>query len=451
MNPLRWVRWKVVAVLAVIFGAAYSLGLDKVALSEINTAGKESKAARWAVSDLAMGLIQGNASLRNLLLSTPKAGEKDQVFNADAAKLDLSMSDILARRYYVDQVAMEGPKLNVQRREDGSINIEDLGGEKPPEEPSAPGKSPQDWYETLKKWYERLQKARERIPERKKAPREPGFKADYSRGAEYPLEGRPSYAVHEIVGSNFEVHFEDAASKAKIPPLEKGTIKITEVTSSPSVQNAPTGFSLSGVIAGSKLEVNGSLDLRGGKTALDLNGDTGDLPVSLVEAFVGASLPVSLKTGTVRVAFTKLALGGVEKLEVAPLLSFKGLTLEPKDPRGKIAGVDANQFATAFNEAMKEMPELTIDDLKITGSIRSPSFEWGDTVKNLVVSGGKAFAKKQLGKGLEKGKDLLQKEIDKVPAGAELKEKLKDVKVDNVQKGLEDAARSIFGGSKEKK
>jgi hypothetical protein len=39
MNPIHWVRWKVVAVLAVRGGLVYFLGLDKVALSRINAEG----------------------------------------------------------------------------------------------------------------------------------------------------------------------------------------------------------------------------------------------------------------------------------------------------------------------------------------------------------------------------------------------------------------------------
>ncbi len=473
MNPLRWVRWKVVGVLAVLGGIAYFLGLDKLALSEINTAGKESKAARWAVSDFALGLLAGNANLKDLIVATTKAKENDNVFGADHTKMDLSMTDLLRRRYVMDEVSLDGPKLTVKRREDGSINIEDLG-EKGPEEPRTQ-KKPEDWYETAKRWYEKVEKWRERLPELKrkaKSPREPGYQADYSRGVDYPFEDRPTYAVNEIKSSNFRIDFEEEGSPAKLATLEQGVISIRELTSSPTTQAAPTSFEISGLLAGTKLSLNGSLDLRGDKADFKLTGDTGDLPVSLIEAFIGPSLPVKLKKGTVGVGFPSLSLNGLESLNVAPVLRFKGIELEPKDPKGKIAGLDAGQFVTAFNEAMNELGDkgLEISDLKISGSLLSPKLEWGNTLQTLVVEGGKAFANKHAGKALEKGKAELEKGLEKVlegkdakkildklpiPGAGDLKDKVKDAvkgaSTDDLLKAGQGALDGILGGKKKKK
>jgi hypothetical protein len=460
MNPIRWVRWKVVAVLAVLGGVAYFLGLDKVALKEINSAGKESKAAKWSVSDFALGLLAGNAQLTDLLVDTPDRGRPqaaaaaasdDDVFNAALAQLDLSMGDLLSRRYFVDRAAMKGPKISVTRREDGTINIEDFGEPDPEAKPPAPGEV-RDWFETAKRWYERFQKVREKVPERKpKPPREPGFKADYSRGVTYPFEGRPTYGVREIALEDFEVSFHDDASKAAIPKLTNGKAAIREVTSAPGVQEKPTSFEISGDVAGSTLKLGGTLDLRGQKTVLNLTEtDTGELDVKIIEAFVGESLPVKLTSGKVRVSFNSLLVDGVSALRVEPLLTFKGIQLEAKDPGGKIAGLPASQFVAAFNEASKDLSELVIADLRISGSLASPRFEWGDTVKNLVVSGGKAFAMKQAEKGIGVLKGKAAEELDKlrIPGAEGLKEQLKDVKVDDVKKTGEGLLKGIFGGAK---
>ncbi len=462
MNPLHWVRWKVVGVLAIVGGIAYFLGLDKLALSEINTAGKESKAARWAVSDFALGLLAGNANLKNLIVATTKARESDNVFGADHTKMDLSMTDLLRRQYVLDEIALDGPKLTVKRREDGSINLEDLG-EKGPEEPQT-SKKPEDWYETAKHWFEKVQKWRERLPELKgkpKPPRERGYRADYSRGVDYPFENRPTYAVHELKSTNFRIDFEEEGSQAKLATFEQGVIAIRELTSSPTTQSAPTSFEISGLLAGTKLSLNGSLDLRGDKADFKLTGDTGDLPVSLIESFLGPSLPVKLKKGTVGVGFPSLALNGLDSLSVAPVLRFKGLELEPKDPRGKIAGLDAGQFVTALNEAMKELGEkgLEISDLKISGSLLSPKLDWGNTLQTLVLEGGKAFANKHAGKAIERGKAELEKVLEgkeakkildkiPIPGAGDLKDKLKGAKTDDLLKAGQGALDSILGGKK---
>lgn len=452
MNPIHWVRWKVVAVLAVLGGLVYFLGLDKVALSRINAEGRENRAARWSITDFALGILAGDARLADLNVATPRAKAEDRVLGASAAQMDVSMLDLLRRQYVVEKAELDGPKLAVKRKEDGSINIEDFG-EKPETPESAP-KKPEDWYETVKRWYERIDKWQKRLPDRRKPkpPREPGFQVDTTRGVDYPFESRPSYAVEELTSKNLEISFEDEGSGQKLPGLEQGTITLRNLTSSPTVQSEPSTIELSGVVAGSKLSVKGSLDLRGGGVRFDLNGDTGDLPVSLVEAFVGPSLPVKLKSGTVRVALQKLLVNGNDSLDVAPLLIFRGLQIEPKDSSGKIAKIDAAAFARTFNEASSQLEELRIEDLRITGSLPSPKFEWGDTFTRMMTSGASAFAAKQADKAIEKGKEALEKRLEKsgvlekLPSGT--KDALKGVKTDDLQKGLEGGLKGIFGGSK---
>jgi hypothetical protein len=457
MKPWRWVRWKVVTVLAVAIAAFYFLGLDKMALSKINQAGDGSRAARWSITDVALGILAGDVRLQDLQVATVRkpeaaagAGEaKEEVFHTAAADLDISVYEFLKGRYVVDQMELSAPRMKMVRRADGTVNAGDLGG--PPEEPPAetkPARSPRDWYESLKKWHERIEKVRKWVPSRTSKERKPGFTADYSRAATYPFEGRPSFVVRKIAGSNLEIELRDESSAQPLPPLKNGKLEIRELTSSPTVQAEPTELDLSGDLGGTPLAIKGTVDLRGGKGLFSLNAETGDLPASLVAALVGESLPVNLKTGSVSLR-ARVLLDGEDRLEVVPRLAFKKLQLEPKDPRGKLAGFDAAQFTTAFNEAAGELEEVVIEDLKITGSLSAPRFEWGDTVKNLVVSGGKAFARKQAEKGLEKGREALGKELDKLPVGKDVKEKLKDVDLKSIEKGLP-GLQGIFGEKKEK-
>jgi hypothetical protein len=197
--------------------------------------------------------------------------------------------------------------------------------------------------------------------------------------------------------------------------------------------------------------VKGKVDLRGDRLLFDLEElDTGELPASLVQAFVGESLPVRLETGSVRVR-GRVVLDGKDTLRVEPRLSFKDVSLEPKDAGGKVAGLDAAQFAKAFNEASKEVGEIDIADLKITGSLSSPRFEWGDTVKNLVLEGGKAFARKQAGKAVDRGKAEAEKLLEKVPVDAGLQDKAKDVLKGVDTKPVEGLIPGLFGGDRKKK
>jgi hypothetical protein len=459
MNPLRWVRWKVVGVLAVLGLAVYFLGLDKMALGQINAAGKESASARWSIAGFALGILGGDAELRDLILapvakakasatSTGAGGAEEKVFNAAGVKADLSMLSLLEGRCVVDEVVLDAPQLLLARRPDGSVNVEDVG---PPVEegPATTVGDVKGWVDSLKKWHDRIQKIREKLPrkgERKPAEKK-GTGVDYSRAATYPFEGRPAFLVRELRSENLDVRFSDASSPQPIPPLEKGVLRVSNLSSSPTTQDEPTTFQIAGAIAGSPLLIEGTLDFRGDRSLISFKIDTGDLPASLVEAFAGPSLPVRLKAGTVGLKAI-LSLDGADGLLVDPRLSFKKLALEPKDPSGRIAGLKASEFASAFNDASSEMDEVVIDDLKIRGTLGAPQFEWGDTVKNLVVSGGKAFARKEAQKGLDQGKALLEKNLEKLPlpgGAAQVKDALKNLDA----KALEGGLKGFFGGGKE--
>jgi hypothetical protein len=469
------VRWKVVAVLAVLVGVFWYLGLDSYAFKEVNRAGRSSDAARWSIKDLGLGLLGADLSIQELLVATPKrGGEKaaaapaaagpgesgapliapeEKVFNAPGAEFNLSMMDALRKRFVVDKVGMQAPKLSVTRREDGSINVEDIG---PPSEETEPGPRAEDWLGSIKKWYERIQKVREKLGRRegeaKPAPSEekPGAGVDYDRAVTYPFEGRPGMLVHTIEATGFEIEFADSKASAPLPPLKNGKVVISEVSNSPGTQEVPTTWEVAGEIAGAPLSIKGTLDFRKGAGLFQLDAASVDVPASVVEAFIAPSLPVKLKEGKVSVD-AKILLDGRDRMEVLPRLAFKGIQLEAKDPRGKVAGVDAAQFVTAFNEASTQLDALVIEDLKITGSLASPRFEWGDTVKNLIVNGGKAFAQKQIDKGLAKGKEALEKEaakaLEKAPLDPALKEKIKGLPgADKVKDGLGNLGKGLFGG-----
>jgi hypothetical protein len=510
MSPLRWFRWKVVAVLAAAVGIFYYLGLDAIALKEVNHAGKTSDAARWRIGDLGIGLVRGALDLEDLLVATPerrqhsgkaatgrgaggagaggdtvsaeKLSGEEKVFNALGAGFDLSTFDLLRGRCVVDRISISAPKVNLSRREDGTLNVEDLGGgpaEDAGEKPEEAWK-PADWYEGAKKVYERLQKLREHLggkDEESGAPGEdsrpggaerPAFTVDYSRGATYPFAGRPGFLVHTIEATGLEIAFADAAAASPLPPLTNGRIAISEVSSRPTVQEEATGFEVSGDIAGSRLSLAGTVDFRKDARRIDLKASSGKLPAALVAQFVGASLPVRLESGTIAVDAV-IALDGLESLEVVPRLELEKLRVEAKDPGGKIAGLDAARFARGLNEASRTLDRVVIADLRITGSLALPRLEWGDSIRTLVLEGASAFAAKYGEEAVEKGKAVLEKEIGKAReklseelgksgAGKELEETLKGIEKDvpeaggeAAKKGLDLLKDGIFGGKKKEK
>jgi hypothetical protein len=110
------------------------------------------------VEDLDVRLLAGSTDLTGLLVATAKAAAaaagaaEEKVLNAAGVRLDLSMTDLLRRRYVADQVAINAPKLTISRRPDGSTNVGDLGEEEKESTPPSV-EEVKDWVGTIKKWY----------------------------------------------------------------------------------------------------------------------------------------------------------------------------------------------------------------------------------------------------------------------------------------------------------
>ena len=118
-------------------------------------------------------------------------------------------------------------------------------------------------------------------------------------------------------------------------------------------------------------------------------------------------------------------------------------------PGARIAGFDGEKFCQAVNE----VGDLEISDLSIDGTLLRPEFHWGDTIKDLVISGGKAFARKQADKAIEKESRKLQgrleKEMEKNP---ELKKVLPGIDLEKtLKKGVGGVLDGILGGKKPRK
>ena len=429
MNPVNWVRWKVVIALGVILGLFYTLGLDPLTRWQINSLGSKDTGARWSVAEVGLGLLAGDVEILDLLVSAARKLEKEaaakgsdageeKVFNADEVRFELSVLELSKKRFVIDEMGLVNPRLEMRRREDGSTNIgdiedsdiEDSDIERPRRETS------DDWVRSAIEWYEKLQKVREKLPtgggeNETETERERQKELDlWQREVEYPFRDRPTWVVRRIHAEQLEVSFADEGdTDGELPNLTDGVIAITDLSSNPAVHEEPIRLTLAGNLAGAMLRLETTLDFTGATTRYRIELDSGGLPVSVVDAFIGDSLPVSLASGKIGVTAT-LALDDKKGIEIAPRLFFQSVKLARKPGEDRVAGLDAGSFVKAFNEASGALGEerLEIADLRITGTIDSPRFEWGDTVRNLVTRGGLAFANARI----EKGKALARERLE---------------------------------------
>ena len=206
MNPLKWIRWKVVIVLGVIFGGLYLFGLNPLARRQINELGSGGDlGARFKVDTVDLGLLEGRASFDKFLMGTPRGKpeeEKERVASADQIICDLGVADLLSRRFAADELSITKPLLRIQRRSDGTINVGEIGSKEPEK---STGK-PTDWVKAINEWMEKLKKRAEERRKRQEEEgkgkpekaKEKGLKADYTRVITYPFEKIPRALIRKI-------------------------------------------------------------------------------------------------------------------------------------------------------------------------------------------------------------------------------------------------------------
>ncbi|MGH9360341.1 MAG: DUF748 domain-containing protein, partial [Thermoanaerobaculia bacterium] len=391
------------------------------------------------------------------------------VARADEVVCDLGMEDLLSRRFAVDEVSVKKPLLRIERRADGTINIGDLGSKEP--EAEKPAGKPSDWVKAIEEWAEKLRKRveeRRRKEAERKEGKEPevargegkekprGLRADYSWRVDYPFERIPRVLVRKLSAEALEIEFEDHAGGLKPPPIKNGKVEVTNLSDRPEHVKDPIGLSISGEIEGAPIRITGTLDFRRiaetgiEKNDLILRVEAKNVPLKqVVQAFAGGSLDADFEEGTADLN-AEVSLIDLEKLGIRPpaadtaLFALHGVKMQAR-PGSKIAGFDGQKFAQAVNE----VGDLEIKDLEIGGTLSKPEFRWGETVKELVVSGGKAFARKRgqqaVDQGVQKGQEAIGRALEKNP---ELKKALPG----GVDKDVKDKAGGIldglFGGKK---
>jgi len=470
MNPIKWVRWKVVIVLAAVLGGFYFFGLDPLAKSGINALGATGAAgARFQVDGIGLGLLRGRTSIENFLLASPrkdlKEADKEKVMSAVQVVADLGMDDLLRKRFAMDEVGLITPRLSLQRRPDGTINIEDLGG--PPEE-EEPSGEPTDWVKTITEWAEKLRKRieerqkkeSEEKKEKSKPPEQKGMRADYSLAATYPFENQPGALVRNLYAKAMEITFDDQAGGLEPPPITEGEIAITNLSDRPDLVQEPIGLEIRGKIDGAPIGIKGTIDLRRilspgvepqQKNLINLRVTATGLSLQkVVSAFAGKSLDVTFEGGTADVN-AEINLENLERLtirdldEKAPLFSLKDVKLQAK-PGSKIAGIDGQQFAAGVNEVGR----LDVKGLEVGGTLKSPVFKWPD-MKTLLAESAKAAAAKQLDKGLQKGAAEAGKLIDeKLGGNPQLKGALeKALPKSDLKKAAGGLLDGVLGGKKD--
>ena len=448
MNPIHWIRWKVLIFLAVLIGGTSLFGLNPLARIGIKRLGSVSQSLQCQVQDIHLSPWAGHVSLTGFDLgkrTTPSGATTGtnggRIMSAESITFDLNMMDLLRRRYQ-GELHVRAPKLILERNADGSMNINTVTAETGESETR---NVPTDWWATAQKWIDQIQQwddrrrqIPERIPEeakerleeaaRRKASR---FRVDYSKRVSYPFDNMVRFVAKRIVGEGLEIsfldHSPDGQPPAAIPPLKNGRIEITDVSDNPIAYSEPIQWTITGEIDNAPIKLSGSFDQRAGRTgdragamsALTFDFEADGLPIQLVQYFAGDRLPVHFDKGRVRVA-ARGVIGDWNQLDVDPVFGFRDAVVSPRAGARAIAGLDPEMFCRAFNE----LGTLELKDMHVAGTVRDPDIDIGNTLTDLVRSGGKAIARKQIDKGLEMGaakvNEALGGQLEKMGVGKEV-------------------------------
>ncbi len=433
MNPLRWFRWKVLVVLTLVVGGIAFFGVNPLAKAGINKLGAAGYGARWRVQDFNFNpglgrLSLGGVDVANAAVPAGAAPESAQFLAAQTATFDIDMMELLRRRYH-GEMHVDAPKLRIERRADGSLNIDFGGDEAGPAtgEPTDWWVAAQRWIEQIRQWDEQRRAIEQKIPDKveEKAKeiatkKDSRFRVDYSRRVTYPFENIARLVATKLIGEGLEVAFIDntlaGRARGAVPPLKNGRIEITNVSDNPAAHPEPVQWQITGEISGAPIRLVGQLDQRatsaGGihvaKNELQFDFEADGLPLELVEFFAGDSLPLQFERGTLKLA-TTARISDWDRLNVAPVLGFRDAVAAPRPGARSVAGLDPEIFCRAFNE----VGTMEIDDLRVTGTVSQPEVQLGHTLTNLVRNGGRAIAKKQFDRGVQLGTEKLNEAVGK--------------------------------------
>src|SRR5262245_51865983 len=93
MNPIHWIRWKVLIALVAVTGGLAFFGIGPVAQSALNRIGAGGYGASWNVQDVCFNPAAGRLTLSSLNVDNERQGSSVNQASAHSQKADSSRPD----------------------------------------------------------------------------------------------------------------------------------------------------------------------------------------------------------------------------------------------------------------------------------------------------------------------------------------------------------------------
>lgn len=391
-------------------------------------------------------LVRGTLHLENLQVTNPK-NPTENLFQAKKIDAKVSSFALLRRQFLVESVELDTPQLAVAREADGTLGVEPK-----PATPVPPAAQNQDWATKAKSYFERAKKEYDERQKKKEEEKKAGEKGEKKPGdatAKKPSmlgragDGLPGenddllasrWVVQKVSLTGFTVNLQDPQNQSPSFAFNDG--HILEAAQNRLANGKATVLDLVGSLVDQAKKSQGNVKLSFTADAPDLDpskpvawklhAELGEVDLRETDALYADAVPLAFDQGKATLVVDASGHGLDGDLDCNPKISFKGVVARARRTTDKIAGFDATKVA----EEVTNCGEFELNDIKITGCVLAPKVELGDTIKNLVVEGGKNYAKKKgtemLNKGIDQG---LQKIDKKIPGASD--------KADDVKKKLE--------------
>lgn len=436
---------------------------------------------------LRASLVRGELDFEDLRIADPRKPDED-LLRTKRARVAISPLALFRRRVVIEEILCEEPRMHVRRESDGRLSVD------PNAKPGAtPAGGEPGWATALRFVLEEAkrraeeearERARGRGEEPAKKPEDGGGTKEgkpEARGEKLPSVEKPDVTMpgaggpkaaakgppppttplerlrHGIPGANLdlsspphvvvrkiscpglEVEAKDASGGA--PGFRFDDADLRELADDRIAHGEVAQARLQGTVLDSKKQAVGKVSIGlklappapagGPGTGYRLSIELSGLDLAAAEPWLASFCPLRFEKGKALLTLSVEGQGLAGPIDAAPVLELSELVARARDPQGKILGFEAERVAKEVTEASA----FAFKDVKVKGTLLSPTFELGDTIKQIVMEGGARYAKRLGTAAAEKAAAAAQEKA---------KEKLGE-KAGDATKGLFEKGKSLFG------
>jgi hypothetical protein len=237
--------------------------------------------------------------------------------------------------------------------------------------------------------------------------------------------------VKEVTLSGFSVKLQDPQNQA--PSFAFNSGQVLEAAQNRIENGKATVYDLVGTLVDAAKRTQGAVKFKLTQDApdkadpskpvgWDLHAELAEVDLHETDGLFADVIPLRFEKGKATLVVDAKGHGLDGDLAATPKIALKDVIAKARRTDEKIAGMDAVKVA----EEVTNCGEFELNDIKITGCVLAPKVELGDTLQNLVIQGGKAYAKKKATELGNKAVDKATQELEKKVPGAG--EKADDVK-----------------------